>query len=90
MLRRTASFCVFTEQPGDPRLARRRTDERRQHVDRARLAGAVRAQQAEEPTARNREIDAVHRERGRRIVWSGARPGLRARARLMTRRRELR
>jgi hypothetical protein len=50
---RAASHVV----PGDARIALRRPQQRREHVDRRRLAGAVRPEQPEELPCRNLEIE---------------------------------
>ena len=44
----------------DPRRPRRGDQQRHQHLDRGRLAGAVRAEQAEELTLRDFEVDPAH------------------------------
>ena len=46
--------------PEHARLPRRRDEERDQHLDRRRLAGAVRAEEAEELALLDREADAAH------------------------------
>ena len=47
MLRRTSSRCCTTSKPATSRRAAGRGDQRAQHADRRRLAGAVRAEEAE-------------------------------------------
>ena len=51
-------------QAGDQRPPARRHDDRGQHPDRRRLAGAVRAEQPEELAAAHLEVEAVHRDHG--------------------------
>src|SRR5439155_14748590 len=45
---------------GDPRAAAGRDDRRREHADRRRLAGAVRAEQTEHLSGGDPEVDALH------------------------------
>ena len=44
----------------DPGVARRRADERREHAQRRRLAGAVGAEEAEDLAGADLEVDAAH------------------------------
>ena len=48
-------------EPGEPRAAAGRDDRGREHPDRRRLAGAVRADEAEHLAALDLEVDALHR-----------------------------
>ena len=57
--RRTPSACVDDVEAVDERRARGRRQQRRQHADERRLAGAVRAEQAEDLALFDGEADAV-------------------------------
>src|SRR5262249_6813510 len=56
-----AERLALDVEAGDPRRAARRLEQRRQHPDRGRLAGAVRAEEAEELAGTDVEVDRVDR-----------------------------
>ena len=61
MLRRTASRSRLDVVAGDAGVAAGRLDQRAEHRDRRRLAGAVGAEEAEDLARRDLEVDAAHR-----------------------------